>query len=208
MERWHHRAEEEVTPRHSGGRRGSVVPRTGFGVVTGNPGRKLVSMSDVTRLLDAAAAGDRPGRGRPAPARLRRAAQARRRADGGRAARAHAPADRPGPRGVPPARRPGRPARWDGRGHFFAAAAEAMRRILVEAARRKQADKRGGGIARRRLDPDHSPPPDRPTRPSRPGRGARPARGGRPPGRRARQAPVLRRADVPEAAAGAGPART
>ena len=35
--------------------------------------------------------------------------------------------------------------RWDHRGHFFAAAAEAMRRILVEAARRKKADKHGGG---------------------------------------------------------------
>src|SRR5262245_16740304 len=33
---------------------------------------------------------------------------------------------------------------WNSRGHFFAAAAEAMRRILVETARRKQADKRGG----------------------------------------------------------------
>jgi RNA polymerase sigma factor (TIGR02999 family) len=38
---------------------------------------------------------------------------------------------------------------WDSRGHFFAAAAEAMRRILVEHARRKQALKYGGG--RRRL---------------------------------------------------------
>src|SRR5262249_2717229 len=38
---------------------------------------------------------------------------------------------------------------WDNRGHFFAAAAEAMRRILVENARRKQAVKHGGG--RRRL---------------------------------------------------------
>ena len=34
--------------------------------------------------------------------------------------------------------------RWDSRGHFFAAAAEAMRRILIDQARRKQADKRGG----------------------------------------------------------------
>ena len=33
---------------------------------------------------------------------------------------------------------------WDNRGHFFAAAAEAMRRILVENARRKQSLKRGG----------------------------------------------------------------
>ena len=34
---------------------------------------------------------------------------------------------------------------WDHRGHFFAAAAEAMRRILIEAARRKQRLKHGGG---------------------------------------------------------------
>jgi RNA polymerase sigma factor (TIGR02999 family) len=37
---------------------------------------------------------------------------------------------------------------WDSRGHFFAAAAEAMRRILVESARRKGRLKRGGGRAR------------------------------------------------------------
>jgi RNA polymerase sigma factor (TIGR02999 family) len=35
---------------------------------------------------------------------------------------------------------------WGSRGHFFAAAAEAMRRILVEQARRKQSQKRGGGL--------------------------------------------------------------
>src|SRR5213082_1641736 len=40
---------------------------------------------------------------------------------------------------------------WDGRGHFFAAAAEAMRRILVEAARRKQRLRHGGGRAREGL---------------------------------------------------------
>ena len=34
--------------------------------------------------------------------------------------------------------------RWDNRGHFFAAAAEAMRRILVDAARRKRTHKHGG----------------------------------------------------------------
>src|SRR5262252_1715923 len=33
---------------------------------------------------------------------------------------------------------------WDGRGHFFAAAAEAMRRILIESARRKRTEKHGG----------------------------------------------------------------
>jgi RNA polymerase sigma factor (TIGR02999 family) len=39
-------------------------------------------------------------------------------------------------------------AGWSGRAHFFAAAAEAMRRILVENARRKQTQKRGGGSPR------------------------------------------------------------
>jgi RNA polymerase sigma factor (TIGR02999 family) len=42
------------------------------------------------------------------------------------------------------------PARhWDHRGHFFAAAAEAMRRILVEKARRRRSVKHGGDCARR-----------------------------------------------------------
>src|SRR5881398_3862306 len=41
---------------------------------------------------------------------------------------------------------------WTGRGHFFAAAAEAMRRILVEAARRKNSRKRGGRQVRVSLD--------------------------------------------------------
>jgi RNA polymerase sigma factor (TIGR02999 family) len=43
---------------------------------------------------------------------------------------------------------------FDHRGHFFAAAAEAMRRILVENARRKNAAKRGGEAKRDELDPD------------------------------------------------------
>src|SRR5206468_1643057 len=42
--------------------------------------------------------------------------------------------------------------RWDSRGHFFFAAAEAMRRILIDQARRKQSQKRGGD--RRRVDLD------------------------------------------------------
>src|SRR5436190_11157515 len=42
--------------------------------------------------------------------------------------------------------------RWDGRGHFFAAAAEAMRRILVESARRKRRLKRGGDLEKAPLD--------------------------------------------------------
>ncbi len=40
------------------------------------------------------------------------------------------------------------PQSWSGRGHFFAAAAEAMRRILIENARRKQRLKRGGDLKR------------------------------------------------------------
>lgn len=40
------------------------------------------------------------------------------------------------------------PPHWNGRGHFFAAAAEAMRRILVENARKKQRDRHGGRLAR------------------------------------------------------------
>jgi RNA polymerase sigma factor (TIGR02999 family) len=50
------------------------------------------------------------------------------------------------------------PRRWDGRGHFFAAAAEAMRRILVENARRHAAVKRGGG--RQRHDVQQVDPAD------------------------------------------------
>jgi RNA polymerase sigma factor (TIGR02999 family) len=47
-----------------------------------------------------------------------------------------------------------RPQDWNGRGHFFAAAAEAMRRILVDQARRKQTDKHGGGRLRVDLPAD------------------------------------------------------
>src|SRR5215510_2911083 len=49
---------------------------------------------------------------------------------------------------------------WDGRGHFFAAAAEAMRRILVEAARRKQRLKHGGALQRVELSDRPAAAPD------------------------------------------------
>ncbi len=42
----------------------------------------------------------------------------------------------------------GAPARWESRGHFYAAAAESMRRVLIEAARRKSSQKRGRGRLR------------------------------------------------------------
>lgn len=44
------------------------------------------------------------------------------------------------------------PQEWSGRGHFFGAAAEAMRRILVDRARANQRQKRGGDLKRRELD--------------------------------------------------------
>src|SRR5690349_8247566 len=50
---------------------------------------------------------------------------------------------------------------WNGRGHFFGAAAQAMRQILVEQARRKAAAKRGGGQVRVDLtvaEPEIEPP--------------------------------------------------
>jgi RNA polymerase sigma factor (TIGR02999 family) len=46
----------------------------------------------------------------------------------------------------------GEQSRWENRGHFFAAAAEAMRRILIDRARRKHAAKHGGGWERIELD--------------------------------------------------------
>jgi RNA polymerase sigma factor (TIGR02999 family) len=55
--------------------------------------------------------------------------------------------------GSPVADTPGSP-RFAGRGHFFAAAAEAIRRTLVENARRKKAAKHGGAMAREELQPD------------------------------------------------------
>jgi len=49
---------------------------------------------------------------------------------------------------------------WDHRGHFFAAAAEAMRRILIDNARRKATTRHGGAIRRQVFDPDAAPIPE------------------------------------------------
>jgi RNA polymerase sigma factor (TIGR02999 family) len=51
---------------------------------------------------------------------------------------------------------------WQGRGHFFAAAAEAMRRILIENARRKKRDKHGGGRHRVELTEQDLAAPEEP----------------------------------------------
>ena len=91
---------------------------------------------------------------------------------------------------------------WDSRGHFFAAAAEAMRRILVEKARRKGRLRHGGELRRQPLEgnePAIEPPADA-DRPARPGRGPRTPRGRLPAQGRAGQAPLLRRPELPEAA--------
>jgi RNA polymerase sigma factor (TIGR02999 family) len=109
-------------------------------------------MSDVTQLLDAAAAGDPVAAGQLLPIvydELRRLAAAR------------LAGEKAGQTLQPTAlvheaylRLVGgnQPQDWNGRGHFFGAAAEAMRRILVESARRKGRDRHGGG--RRRVDLD------------------------------------------------------
>src|SRR5688572_15439117 len=101
-------------------------------------------MPDVTRLLDAAAAGDRQAAADLLPLvydELRALAAARMADEApGHTLDATALVHEAYLRLVGPADA----ARWDGRGHFFAAAAEAMRRILVDAARRKRRVKHGG----------------------------------------------------------------
>jgi len=114
-------------------------------------------MADVTHLLDAAAAGDRKAAADLPPLvydELRKLAAAR------------MAAESPDQTLQPTAlvheaylRLVG-DQQFDGRGHFFAAAAEAMRRILIEAARCRNREKRGGGRQRVELpdvparDPD------------------------------------------------------
>ena len=116
------------------------------------PASTLGRMSDVTRLLDAVAGGDRKAAADLLPlvyAELRALAAVRLSSEpAGHTLQPTALVHEAYLRLVAPADAD----RWDHRGHFFAAAAEAMRRILVEAARRKKAVKHGGG--RQRLDLD------------------------------------------------------
>jgi RNA polymerase sigma factor (TIGR02999 family) len=111
-------------------------------------------MSDVTRLLDAAAAGDRRAAADLLPLvydELRTLAAARMAQEApGHTLDATALVHEAYLRLVGPAD----VCRWDGRGHFFAAAAEAMRRILVDAARRKATARLGGGRRRIALGDD------------------------------------------------------
>ncbi len=99
-------------------------------------------MSDVTRLLEAAKAGDRRAAADLLPLvydELRKLAAARMAAEApGHTLDATALVHEAYLRLVGD-------QQFDGRGHFFAAAAEAMRRVLVDAARRKRTEKHGGG---------------------------------------------------------------
>src|ERR1700730_12005600 len=101
-------------------------------------------MSDVTLLLDAAAAGDPRAAADLLPLvydEMRKIAAARMAQEGpDQTLQPTALVHEAYLRLVGPADE----ARWDNRGHFFAAAAEAMRRILVDAARRKRTEKNSG----------------------------------------------------------------
>jgi RNA polymerase sigma factor (TIGR02999 family) len=109
-------------------------------------------MTPITHLLDAAAAGDSRAAAELLPLVYRELRQL---------AAARLAAEKAGHSLDPTAlvheaylRLVGREQRdgWNGRSHFFGAAAEAMRRILVDQARRKRAEKRGGGRARQDLN--------------------------------------------------------
>jgi RNA polymerase sigma factor (TIGR02999 family) len=109
-------------------------------------------MSDVTRLLDAVAAGDRQAAADLLPLvydELRKLAAARMAAEApGHTLDATALVHEAYLRLVGD-------QQFVGRGHFFAAAAEATRRVLIESARRKNLPKHGGGRRRIELDAAH-----------------------------------------------------
>jgi len=130
--------------------------------VDNNIGRKSAPrnaqlMSDVTRLLEAAAAGDPRAGEQLLPLvydELRRlAAQKLAHERPGQTLQATALVHEAYLRLVSG----GNEEDWTGRAHFFAAAARAMRRILVDNARRKKAEKHGGGRARQELDAEILP---------------------------------------------------
>jgi RNA polymerase sigma factor (TIGR02999 family) len=104
-------------------------------------------MSEVTRLIDAAAAGDRQASSRLLPLvydELRRLAEIRlTREPAGHTLQPTALVHEAYLRLIG-----SDDAGWDGRHHFFGAAAAAMRRVLVDSARTRNCGKRGGGLAR------------------------------------------------------------
>jgi RNA polymerase sigma factor (TIGR02999 family) len=124
---------------------------------TGRESLPVLLMSDVTRILSAIEQGDPSAAGQLLPLvydELRKLAARRlAREKPGQTLDATALVHEAYLRLVASPRRElaGEP-HWNSRGHFFAAAAEAMRRILVENARRKGRCKHGGGRARVALD--------------------------------------------------------
>src|SRR5437763_1169057 len=114
-------------------------------------------MADVTRLLDAAAAGDLRAAADLLPLvydELRKLAAARMAAEApGQTLQATALVHEVYLRLVGDGRQGSSP-HWEGRGHFFAAAATAMRRILVDRARRRSRTKHGGDRHRQDLHED------------------------------------------------------
>jgi len=117
-------------------------------------------MSEVTRLLEAANAGDRHAAAELLPLvydELRQLAAVRMAAESpDQTLQPTALVHEAYLRLVGPADA----TRWDSRGHFFAAAAEAMRRILVENARRKKSEKHGGDRTRQPLDAQRAALPE------------------------------------------------
>ena len=111
-------------------------------------------MSDVTRILDLAAAGDAKAASELLPLvydELRKLAAARMAQETvGNTLQPTALVHEAYLRLVGTADQP----RWQSRGHFFAAAAEAMRRILIESARRKLGPERGGDLTRQEFEFD------------------------------------------------------
>src|SRR5262245_8530249 len=109
-------------------------------------------MPEMTRLIDAAAGGDRQASAELLPlvyAELRKLAAARLAAEpAGHTLQPTALVHEAYLRLVDA----DRGQQWNGRGHFFAAAAEAMRRILIDRARDRKRLKRGGGLVRQALD--------------------------------------------------------
>ena len=109
-------------------------------------------MADVTRLIDAAAAGDPKAAAELLPLvydELRKLAAARMASEApGQTLQATALVHEAYVRLVGGTQ----PQDWDGRGHFFAAAAEAMRRILVDRARHRKSRKGGGDVRHVELD--------------------------------------------------------
>ena len=122
-------------------------------------GRRLSSilMPDVTQILNAIENGDPDAAGQLLPLvydELRRlAAQRLAQEKPGQTLQATALVHEAYLRLVSDERRSSFAPNWNSRGHFFAAAAEAMRRILVENVRRKRSLKRGGDRGREAFDP-------------------------------------------------------